>query len=369
MGPRLRTVLIALALAALPIVGVAAAAAQTAAPDPGAAPSAIADPADYGAAGTTTVPDLPAAPDPTGKQSKRGFEPAGPQESQTSIRLHGLRNGRLPVGKHIKLSGTLRPFVKGEQVNVLLFRGSKVIKRKTLTVKRRDKAGSQLGQFAFSDRLVQPGHYRLQAIHKRSEALAGSKDRTRKFKMKYPKVHSGDRNSDVALFNRLLDNLGYVNDKGKRYDSATGRAVLAYRKVNDMKRNEKATSGMFKRLADGRGGYRLHHPGAGKHVEADLSRQVMVLAKHGEADEIYHISSGAPATPTITGHFQFYRFEPGTNSHGMVNSVYFQGGYATHGYASVPDYPASHGCLRNPIPDSKHIYNWIDLGDDIWVYH
>lgn len=93
-----------------------------------------------------------------------------------------------------------------------------------------------------------------------------------------------------------------------------------------------------------------------------------MLAKHGEVDEIYHISSGAPATPTILGKFRFYRKEPGTNSHGMVHSVYFHRGYATHGYPSVPTYPASHGCLRNPIPDSRHIYNWIDLGDPIYVY-
>jgi lipoprotein-anchoring transpeptidase ErfK/SrfK len=52
----------------------------------------------------------------------------------------------------------------------------------------------------------------------------------------------------------------------------------------------------------------------------------------------------------------------------MYYSVYYNRGEATHGYKSVPDYPASHGCLRNPIPDSKSIYNWINLGDDIWVY-
>jgi lipoprotein-anchoring transpeptidase ErfK/SrfK len=52
----------------------------------------------------------------------------------------------------------------------------------------------------------------------------------------------------------------------------------------------------------------------------------------------------------------------------MYYSVYFHGGYATHGYHSVPTYNASHGCVRNPIPDSKFIYNWIHLGESIWVY-
>ena len=36
----------------------------------------------------------------------------------------------------------------------------------------------------------------------------------------------------------------------------------------------------------------------------------------------------------------------------MVDSNYFIRGYAIHGYAEVPTYAASHGCLRVPIPDA-----------------
>ena len=94
----------------------------------------------------------------------------------------------------------------------------------------------------------------------------------------------------------------------------------------------------------------------------------MVLAKRDKVDEIYSVSSGASVTPTILGKFRFYRKEPGYNSHGMDNSVYFIRGYATHGYHDVPAYPASHGCVRSPIPDSVHIYKWIDIGDQIYIY-
>ena len=37
----------------------------------------------------------------------------------------------------------------------------------------------------------------------------------------------------------------------------------------------------------------------------------------------------------------------------MVDSNYFIRGYAIHGYAEVPTYAASHGCLRVPIPDAR----------------
>ena len=53
---------------------------------------------------------------------------------------------------------------------------------------------------------------------------------------------------------------------------------------------------------------------------------------------------------------------------GMVHSNYFIRGYAIHGYASVPNYPASHGCLRVPIPNAAQIYDWVDIGDQIFLY-
>ena len=287
--------------------------------------------------------------------------------SDVSLRLKGIRGGRLTAGNKLKVAGTLRPFAKGEKVTLLLVRGKKTIMRKTEKVTAKGK-GSSLGQFEFAKRLIKPGRYSVQAIHKKSATLGGSKDRTGAFKMRYPDLDPGAEGDTVKAFNNLLANLGYVNDEGKKYDSATGRAVLAYHKVNNDKRSENATSSDFKKLAKGKGGYDLKWPEGGKHVEADLSRQVMVLAKGDKVDEIYHISSGAPATPTILGKFNFYRKDAGYNSLGMYYSVYFIRGYATHGYHSVPDYPASHGCLRNPIPDSVHIYNWIDLGDPIYVY-
>jgi lipoprotein-anchoring transpeptidase ErfK/SrfK len=118
----------------------------------------------------------------------------------------------------------------------------------------------------------------------------------------------------------------------------------------------------------GRGAYKLRYPKAGKHVEADLSRQVLVLADKGRPVATYPTSSGAPGTPTVLGHYRFYLKAPGTNAKGMYMSNYFIRGYAIHGYPSVPIYNASHGCLRVPNAVAVSIFNWINLGDDIWVY-
>jgi lipoprotein-anchoring transpeptidase ErfK/SrfK len=52
----------------------------------------------------------------------------------------------------------------------------------------------------------------------------------------------------------------------------------------------------------------------------------------------------------------------------MVDSNYFVSGYAIHGYAEVPTYPASHGCLRLPIADAAPVYRWVHLGTAVDVY-
>ena len=94
------------------------------------------------------------------------------------------------------------------------------------------------------------------------------------------------------------------------------------------------------------------------------------IGSDGKPDRLYTMSSGKPSTPTVLGSYRVYMREPGTNSHGMVYSSYFIRGYAIHGYYEVPPYPASHGCLRVPVPDAVPIWNWIGgTGVPVDVYY
>jgi hypothetical protein len=183
-----------------------------------------------------------------------------------------------------------------------------------------------------------------------------------------PKAHLGSHNKSVRLLQKGLRALAYVTPVNGRYDDATGRAVMAFRKVNGMQRVEGVNQQIFKKLFRGKGTFKLKHPKAGKHVEFDWSRQVLVFAKGGKPVRIYHASSGKPSTPTVFGTFHFYSKTLGTNAKGMVDSNYFIRGYAVHGYFDVPPYAASHGCIRVPIPDAASIFAWISIGDPILVY-
>jgi peptidoglycan hydrolase-like protein with peptidoglycan-binding domain len=172
----------------------------------------------------------------------------------------------------------------------------------------------------------------------------------------------------VRLLQRQLKALGYVTGRRGTYDERTGRAVLAFRKVSGLPRTSIADRAVFRRLANGGGHFKVRFPRHGKHVEADLSRQVIALIDQGKVQRIYPTSSGKPSTPTVLGHYRFYSKTPGFNAKGMYFSNYFVRGYAIHGYADVPTYGASHGCLRIPNPDAYSVYQWVKIGDRIDVY-
>ena len=173
------------------------------------------------------------------------------------------------------------------------------------------------------------------------------------------------------LYNQTLVDEGYYvgGHVSGRYDHGSQLATLAFRKVNHMGRNYQYKPSIFGRLLQGKGAFqpRYHE---GHHVEVDISRQVMALVDGDKAVATFHVSTGKPSTPTVRGTYHFYRKSPGYNSEGMYYSVYFIRGYATHGYNPVPMHEAaSHGCIRNPIPFSRYIYNWIHLGDPIHIYN
>jgi L,D-transpeptidase catalytic domain len=198
------------------------------------------------------------------------------------------------------------------------------------------------------------------------EAENAGKRATDTFQVDVPKKLG--KGPTTALFNRSLQAQGFhTGTKGSRVTVGTRLAIKAFRKTNGMARSFSYRRSIFRKLLMGRGGFKPQHD-EGRHVEVDISRQVMSLIEGGKPVHTFHVSTGAPATPTVRGKFNFYMKQAGYNSKRMYFSVYFIRGYATHGYSSVPNYNASHGCVRNPIPFSRFIYNWIQIGMPIYVY-
>ena len=198
-------------------------------------------------------------------------------------------------------------------------------------------------------------------------ATAGAATASDGFSVRIPKKLG--KGKVTRLFNTSLQSLGFhTGTKGSRVTSGTRLAIKAFRKTNGMRRSERYSPAIFRSLLQGRGAFPVQHPKDGRHVEVDISRQVMALIEGDKPVHTFHVATGTGGTPTVRGSFRFYRKDPGYNSLRMYFSVYFIRGYATHGYSSVPNGRASHGCVRNPIQFSRFIYNWIDIGMPIHVY-
>jgi hypothetical protein len=260
--------------------------------------------------------------------------------------------------------GKIREYVKGEKVTIELSRAGKVVDQRTVKV---EPWKGTTGKFQTRFKNVKDdGSYSVTARHAAGAAQEEGVSNTEKVRA-IPARVSGKEST--RLLQIALNRLAFVSPISGHLDEATRRAVLAYRKVNRWKHTGSPTSTVFRTVFNGRGGFNLRYSEPSMHVEGDLSRQVLVLADNGHPVQIYTMSSGKRSTPTVRGKFKFYRRQAGTNSHGMVWSTYFHGGYAIHGYPSVPaNYPASHGCLRVPIPNSYHIYRSVRLGETIYVY-
>jgi hypothetical protein len=216
--------------------------------------------------------------------------------------------------------------------------------------------------------VAKDGRYAVSAKHEATAVLGGDSTVRKSWKVDFPSLHPGECGKVVKGFKKAMAKMGYVSGGGSCFNGRLGREVLAYRKVNGMNRSQKAGAGLVKKVFGGKGGYHVKYPKAGEHVEVPLSKQVLVMIKKGKPFAIYPVSTGKPSTPTITGHYTFYRREPGLNSHGMYYSFYWHNGYAVHGYAEVPNYAASHGCVRTFIADQPRIYEQLHYGESIFVF-
>jgi peptidoglycan hydrolase-like protein with peptidoglycan-binding domain len=311
------------------------------------------------AAGAQTPP----APTPTPAPAPA---PAPGAMSLKLERVHRVGHDDVVLaGDRVRVHGVVRPFVPGQTVVVRLYRGRSKLAAKAVAVQ--PVPGGADGGFVVAIK-TGAGRLTVRATHPATPAQAQFVAKARHVLVVTPHAAPGARGPIVRLVQGRLAGLHYAVSRSGLFDASTARAVVAYRKVRGMSRVAVVTRSVVRGLLAKRGSFHAKHPEHGKHVEVDLSRQVLALLKGRRVYRIYGVSSGKPSTPTVLGRFRIYSKTIGTNAKGMVDASYFIGGYAIHGYISVPTFPASHGCVRVPIPNALSIYHWLRIGDRVDVY-
>ena len=316
------------------------------------------------AAGQTPGP-TPPAPTPTPTPAPAP-PPAGGAMSIKLERTHRVGHDAVVLrGDRVRVRGVVAPFVPGQSVVVRLSEGRKKLKAKTVAVT--PIPGTPNGGFVVSLK-PRTGRLTVRAAHAATPGQVAMAAKAQHLLVVKPSAGPGAGGPVVRLIQSRLAALHYVVSRSGTFDASTGRAIVAYRKVRGMSRVESASRDVIRGLLARRGSFKPKHPEHGKHVEVDLSRQVLALiAGQARAAHLQRlIGQGLDAHRARP--FHVYSKTPGTNALGMVDSSYFIGGYAIHGYLSVPTFPASHGCVRVPIPNARSIYDWLRIGDRVDTY-
>lgn len=179
---------------------------------------------------------------------------------------------------------------------------------------------------------------------------------------------------------RLAD-LGYwTGPIDGRWDGASRHALIAFQKVEGLKRTGQITRAVFEVLLNASRPTPLETGPA--HIEVDLIRQVLFdVDETGTVTMILPVSTGSGKPFKSQGWIRDAQTHPGRYKvfmklAGWKKSPlglmyypnYFMWGTAIHGYSSVPTKPASHGCIRIPMFAAKKFYRDVPMGLSVIVH-
>jgi PKD repeat protein len=188
--------------------------------------------------------------------------------------------------------------------------------------------------------------------------------RTLRTQVVLPALALGAQGPSVLALEQRLAQLHYaLRGVDASYGQDTTEAVLAFQKVNGLPRTGRVEAWLWRRLARAGVPRALH---AGDYIEVDKTRQVLFVVEAGVVTKVVHVSTGATGN-TPLGSWHVYRTVPGWDWV-LWYPLYFKGGFAIHGYPSVPAYPASHGCVRIPMWIAPSLYGTHGQGTTVIVH-
>ena len=193
----------------------------------------------------------------------------------------------------------------------------------------------------------------------------------------------GSAGPKVLALQQHLTALGYrPGPVTGTYTADTANAVLAFQKREGLERDGVAGP-IVQAAVTAAHGAGPHSTGPTPRIEVDVARQVAFVVFAGRPVETLNVSTGSgikyqdPTTKaedvayTPVGTFTVQR-EVNADVNAPLGTLhrpmYFYGGWAIHGAASVPGWPASHGCVRVSYADADWLYPQVPVGTPVVVY-
>jgi lipoprotein-anchoring transpeptidase ErfK/SrfK len=173
----------------------------------------------------------------------------------------------------------------------------------------------------------------------------------------------GMRGPQVAALVAELKRLNFHTPPATSlYGKRVSDVVLAFQKWNRLPR----TAAMNNKTWDALSTAQPVQPttrGKGVRIEVDKTRQVASLIRDDDVLGVLHVSTGLTGN-TPEGRFRIY--EKGVGS--LFRFMGFYGNFGLHGYIPVPKYPASHGCVREPMWIADWTYRRAPIGTPVIIY-
>lgn len=204
------------------------------------------------------------------------------------------------------------------------------------------------------------------------EARGGFAERTvvRSFKTTFRTLRLGSRGPDVKLLLKQLRRLRFrIPGISTYYSWQVADAVMAFQKAYGLPRTYVFNADDWRKL-DRAKELKPRYSSPYLHIEISKPKQILMVVRNGRPLGILAVSTGATGnTPVGTHRILWKAYSAPTPYGGLLYwDMEFYPSFAMHAYPSVPPYPASHGCVRQPNWVAPWTYRVSSVGETVYVY-
>jgi len=158
---------------------------------------------------------------------------------------------------------------------------------------------------------------------------------------------------------------------GGRFTNDVADAVVGFQKAYRLPRTYVMSLDDWRRL-DRAARVRPRFATPARHLEIDETRQILMLVTDGVVIGVVPVSTGATGN-TPEGAFSILRKNSMSSTYdgsvALPRFMTFYGTMGIHGYPLVPPYPASHGCVREPLWVADWVYDRAFVGERLYIYY
>jgi hypothetical protein len=158
---------------------------------------------------------------------------------------------------------------------------------------------------------------------------------------------------------------------GTTYTRAVADAVVCFQKTYRLSRDYVMNENDWDKL-DVAAVVKPKYATPERHLEIDEARQILMVVDDGGVIGIVPVSTGATGN-TPEGTFRILKKMPTSATYdgsvALPRFMTFYGQMGIHGYPVVPPYPASHGCVREPLWACDWVYDRAFVGERLYLYY